>query len=310
MHLPEEQTGHFYIKIGRSIRTVIGQKIQEKRVFPIKSTPSKSKIPSPPVSKYRVTSLDKALSIVELMLNEDRDFSITEISQKLRMGKGTVHRIVSTLKAHNFLQQDGNTKLYSLGVRTLEIGAPPKKEKFLRKTMAPFLMECHDKCGETVNAAVWEYNEMRYIYRLESQEMLRIAAPYGHRFPGYCSATGKLFLSYLSNEDIRHIYGRKNALKKLTERTIDSIEELILDIEKVRIKKVAIDDEEAIGGVYCVGAPVLNSKGECIAAVSISAPKNRLSGDIIAKFTKLISETARKITHAFCEPQTQKTSYN
>jgi IclR family transcriptional regulator, KDG regulon repressor len=260
------------------------------------------------MNKYRVTSLDKALSIVELMLNEDHDFSITEISQKLRMGKGTVHRILSTLKMHNFLQQDTKTKLYGFGVRTLEIGAFPKKEKYLRKTMAPFLADCHEKCGETVNAAVWEYNEMRYIYRLESQEMLRIAAPYGHRFPGYCSATGKVFLSYLSNEDIRQIYGRKNALKKLTERTIDSVEELILDIEKVRIKKLAIDDEEAIWGVYCVAAPVLNSKGECVAAVSISAPKNRLSGEIIAKFTKLISETGRKITHAFFEPQTQKTS--
>jgi IclR family KDG regulon transcriptional repressor len=262
------------------------------------------KIPSHPVNKYRVTSLDKALSIVELMLDEGRDLSITEISQKLGLGKGTVHRILSTLKAHNFLQQDSNTKLYGFGVRTLEIGTPSKKEKYLRKVMVPFLMDCHEKCGETVNAAVWEYNEMRYIYRLESQEMLRIAAPYGHRFPGYCSATGKVFLSYLSNEDIRQIYGRKNALKKLTPRTIDSVEELILDIEKVRVKKVAVDDEEAIGGVYCVGAPVLNSKGECIAAISISAPKNRGSGDIIAKFTKLISEKARKITNALCEPQT------
>jgi IclR family KDG regulon transcriptional repressor len=257
----------------------------------IKSMSSKSKILSPPLNKYRVTSLDKALSIVELMLDEARDFSITEISQKLGMGKGTVHRIISTLKAHNFLQQHSKTKLYGFGVRTLEIGAPPKKEKYLRKIMAPFLTDCHEKCGETVNAAVWEYNEMQYIYRLESQEMLRIAAPYGHRFPGYCSATGKVFLSYLSNEDIRQIYGRKNALKKLTERTIDSVEELISDIERVRIKKVAIDDEEAIWGVYCVAAPVLNSMGECVAAVSISAPKNRVSRDISAKFKKLISET-------------------
>jgi DNA-binding IclR family transcriptional regulator len=255
-----------------------------------------------------VTSLDKALSVVELILDEARDFSITEISQKLGMGKGTVHRIIRTLTAHNFMQQDSKTKLYGIGVRTLEIGSLNKKEKYLRKILAPFLTDCHEKCGETVNAAVWEYNEMRYIYRLESQEMLRIAAPYGHRFPGYCSATGKIFLSYLSNEDIRQIYGRKNALKKLTERTVDSVEDLIFDIERVRVKKVAIDNEEAICGVYCVAAPVLNSKGECVAAVSISAPKNRVSNDLPGKFIKLISETARKITKVLCESQKQQTS--
>ncbi|MGZ3523508.1 MAG: helix-turn-helix domain-containing protein, partial [Thermodesulfobacteriota bacterium] len=69
-----------------------------------------------------MTSLEKALSILELVLDQDRDLSITEISQKLGMGKGTVHRILSTLKARKFFQQDNKTKMYGLGVRTLEIG--------------------------------------------------------------------------------------------------------------------------------------------------------------------------------------------
>ena len=270
--------------------------------FTIKTIPSKSKIKSKTENKYRVTSLDKALSILELVLDKDRDVSITEISQKLGMGKGTVHRILSTLKERKFFQQDSNTKLYGLGVRTLEIGAAPKREKFLRKAMAPFMVDLYETCGETVNAAVWEYNEIRYIYRLESAEMLRISTPAGARFPGYCAATGKIFLSYLSNEDIRQIYGRKNAFKKYTKRTIDSVDELIADIEKVRTKRVAIDDEEALLGVYCVAAPVLNSNGECVAAISISAPKNRVSASICATFAKLVAETARKITSSLREP--------
>lgn len=235
------------------------------------------------------------------MLDQGRDLSITEISQRLGMGKGTVHRILSTMKEHRFLQQDGNTKMYGLGVRTLEIGTAPKREKFLRKTMAPLLVELYETCGETVNAAVWEYNEIRYIYRLESVEMLRISTPAGARFPGYCAATGKIFLSYHSNEDIRQIYDRKNALKKYTERTIDSVDALILDIEKVRLKRIAVDDEETLLGVYCVAAPVLSTNGECVAAISISAPKNRVFVNTGATFAKLVSETARKITQVLSE---------
>lgn len=248
-----------------------------------------------------MTSLDKALSILELVLDQGRDLSITEISQRLGMGKGTVHRILSTLKEHKLFQQDSNTKMYGLGVRTLEIGAAPKREKYLRKAMAPFMMDLYERCGETVNAAVWEYNEIRYIHRLESAEMLRISTPAGARFPGYCAATGKIFLSYLSNEDIRQIYGRKNAFKKYTKRTIDCVDDLIADIEKVRIKRVAFDDEEALLGVYCVAAPVLNSKGECVASISISVPKNRVSSSICSTFTKLVAETARKITSSLQE---------
>jgi DNA-binding IclR family transcriptional regulator len=177
----------------------------------------------------------------------------------------------------------------------------PKRERFLYKAMVPFLINLYETCKETVNAAVWEYSEIRYIYRLESEEMLRISTSTSARFPGYCTATGKIFLSYFSDEDIRHIYSRKNSFKKYTERTIGSVDALIREIEKVRINKVAIDDEETLVGVYCVAAPILNSKGECVAAISISTPKNRMDENRRITFAKLVSEKARKISSSLRE---------
>ena len=268
----------------------------------MKPTPSKPKIQSNPVKGYRVTSLDKALSVLELLIKQGRDLSITEISQKLGMMKGTVHRVLSTLTARKFIQQNSKTKMYGLGVRTLEIGIDSKRERFLRIAMAPFLMELYERCRETVNAAVWEYNGIRYIYRLESEELLRISTMAGARFPGYCAATGKILLSYFSNEDIRQVYSLNKSLKKYTQNTITSVDELIREIEKVRVRKVAIDDEEALVGVYCVAAPVLNLKGECVAAISISAPKNRVSANASDMLAKLVSETARKISNSLSEP--------
>jgi IclR family KDG regulon transcriptional repressor len=132
--------------------------------------------------------------------------------------------------------------------------------------------------------------------------MLRISTSAGARFPGYCAATGKILLSCFSNEDIRQIYGRKKALKKYTERSISSVDALIQEIERVRVNKVAVDDEETLVGVYCVAAPILNSKGECVAAISISAPKNRVAANTGVTFAKLVSETARKISSSLREP--------
>jgi IclR family transcriptional regulator, KDG regulon repressor len=262
----------------------------------MEQTPSKSKTPSNPENKYKVTSLDKALLILELFIDQGRDLSITEICQKLDMVKGTVHRVLSTLVARKFIRQNRKTKMYGLGVRTLEIGIDSKRERFLRIAMAPFLMELYERCGETVNAAVWEYNGIRYIYRLESEELLRISTTAGARFPGYCAATGKILLSYFSNEDIRQIYSLNNSLKKYTQNTITSLDKLIGEIEQVRVRKVAIDDEEALVGVYCVGAPILNSKGECVAAISISAPKNRVTAETSDTLANLVSEAAAKIS--------------
>jgi IclR family transcriptional regulator, KDG regulon repressor len=262
----------------------------------MEEAPSKSKTQSNSENKYKVTSLDKALLVLELVIDQGRDLSITEICQKLGMVKGTVHRVLATLVARKFVQQNSKTKMYGLGVRTLEIGIDSKRERFLRIAMAPFLMKLYERCGETVNAAVWEYNGIRYIYRLESEELLRISTTAGARFPGYCAATGKILLSYFSNEDIRQIYSLNKSLKKYTCNTITSVEELIREIDEVRVKKVAFDDEEALVGVYCVAAPILNLKGECVAAISISAPKNRVTAETSETLAKLVSETAGRIS--------------
>jgi len=68
--------------------------------------PSRLKTPLNSENKYRVTSLDKALLILELVIDQGRDLSITEICQKLGMMKGTVHRVLSTLVARKFIQQN------------------------------------------------------------------------------------------------------------------------------------------------------------------------------------------------------------
>jgi IclR family transcriptional regulator, KDG regulon repressor len=261
----------------------------------------KSKTSLDTENKYKVTSLDKALLVLELLIDQGRDLSITDICRKTGMVKGTVHRVLATLVARKFVQQNSGTKMYGLGVRTLEIGIDSKRERFLRIAMAPFLMELYEICGETVNAAVWEYNAIRYIYRLESDALLRISTAAGARFPGYCAATGKVLLSYFSNEDIRQIYSLDRSLKKYTQNTITSIDALIKEIEEVRVRKVAVDDEEALVGVYCVGAPILNSRGECVAAISISAPKNRVTAGTSGRLLKLVSETAGKISSSLGE---------
>ncbi len=249
-------------------------------------------------TNYQVTSLGKALSVLDLLIDQDRALSITEISQKLGLGKGTVHRILKTLKIRSYVQQHNDTRLYSLGLRTLEIGTLARRDRFLRSVMLPFLRDLSSMCNETVNAAVLEYNEIHYIFRLESEEMLRISAPLGARFPAHCAATGKVMLSYHADDDIRRIYARRSALKKLTEHSIDSVDALIKEIKKIRISKVATDDEETIMGVYCVAAPLVNAKGACVAAVSISAPKNRVTKEKSFDFMRMISKTAGQISES------------
>lgn len=243
-------------------------------------------------------SLDKALSVLELMIVEGRDLALTEIGMKLGLGKGTVHRILSTLKARKFVQQKPETKKYGFGIRAFELGSALKKEEFLRKAMMPILKKLSYQCKEAINASILEYDEARYIVHLESEELLRFSIREGTRLPAHCTAMGKVLLSSFSDEELKRMYGRKNTFKRLTENSIGSLDQFLEVIKEVRKKNLAFDHEETLIGVCCVAAPIRNFKSEVIAAISISGPKDRMQREKTVEFSHLLTGAAEKISKA------------
>jgi IclR family KDG regulon transcriptional repressor len=246
--------------------------------------------------KYPVKSLEKALSILELMILEGKDLPLMAISAKSGLGKGTVHRILGTLKSRKFVHQDPNTKKYGLGIRALEMGSAVKKDEILRKAMRPVLRELLQKCGETINGAILEHDEITYIYRLESEEPLRFSLQAGSRFPAHCTATGKIMLADLPDEDLRRLYENKTGFRKLTENSIGSFDELMAEILKLRQKGLAYDLEETLAGVNCVAAPIRDAKNRVVAAISISGPKERMGKEKMTSFSTLILEASNRIS--------------
>lgn len=243
-------------------------------------------------------SLDKALSVLELMIVEGRDLALTEISTKVGLQKGTVHRILSTMKARKFVQQKPDTKKYGFGIRAFELGSALKKEGFLRNAMMPTLRKLSYQCKEAINASILEYNEVRYIVHLESEELLRFSIREGTRLPAHCTAMGKVLLGSLSDQELKRIYGRKSAFKQLTENSIGSLDQLLEAISEVRKKNLAFDHEETLIGVCCVAAPIRNFKNEVVAAISISGPKERMQREQIKEFSHLLTWATEKISKA------------
>ena len=230
------------------------------------------------------------------MIREGRNLALMDIAMKSGLGKGTVHRILGTLKSRKFVHQDPDTKKYGLGIRALEMGSAVKKDEILRKAMRPALRELLRQCRETVNAAILEHNEIVYIYRLESEEPLRFSLQVGSRFPAHCTSTGKIMLADLSDQDLYELYGGTEDLGRLTENSICSFEQFMEEIRDVRQKGLAFDLEETLAGVSCIAAPVRNGKGEVVAAISISGPRERMTKTKMSFFAPLIMEASTKIS--------------
>ena len=245
---------------------------------------------------YPVKSLEKALIILRLMIEERQPLSLTEIGKKLNFGKGTVHRILATLRSHQFVRQDPKTLKYGLGFMAAEMSTAIKAEDYIVVIIKPHLKKLSESCPEAISASILEFNEIRYIARFESSESLRVSIGAGTKFPAHCTATGKVLLSALSNEQLEKMYDDRENIQKLTKNSIDSFRRLLKELKRVRKENLAMAAEEALVGVNCVARPIRDSKNAILTAISISGPVSRMTKQKMLEFADLLQDTSDEIS--------------
>jgi DNA-binding IclR family transcriptional regulator len=243
-----------------------------------------------------VQSIIKGLNILEL-LDREGALSIAEISEGLQLQKSTVHRLVSTLKHKGYVLQDPVTLKYRNSFKLFEMGNNTVERLGLRREAQALLEELNVKTKETVNLAILDGFHIIYIDKIESPETIRIGLNIGKRLPAYCTGLGKVILAYLKKEKLNKLL-QEHPLKRYTKNTICDKDELIKHLEQVRKQGYSIDNEEYIDGLKCIAAPVMNYKGEVVAAISIAIPSIRYGdgGQKIQVMIDQLKQTAGNIS--------------
>lgn len=243
-------------------------------------------------NKYPVKSLVKSLVILEHLGTVENGSTLGEISATLRIGKSTVHRLLATLKDHDFVWLDPQSSRYMLGSRILQLS-----QNVAMSWGEPILARLAEATGETCNLAVLEGAEVRYVVIKESKNPLRMSGQAGRKLPAHCTALGKALLADLSRKDLMRLYGKKQRLETPTPNSISTVAELCDYLERTRPAGAFVDNEEMFSGVICVAAPIRNRHGRIIAAVSISFPKQRVDSSRMGDFRTLLLDCAKQLSH-------------
>ncbi len=249
-------------------------------------------------NKYPVKSLIKALNILEYLGSVERGGTLTEISGELRLGKSTVHRLLATLQDHDFVWFDAHSSRYILGARVLQLSEQLSHQSILVRYGEPMLARLAEITGETCNLGILDGNEVLYLIIKESRNPLRMAGMRGKRLPAHCTALGKAILADMSREELMEIYQPRQTLEQQTSNSIASMDALLEELENVRQKGLAFDNEELYSGVVCLGTPVRDRRGMVVAAVSISLPKNRIDPEGVSDLGSLLLECALELSQA------------
>ena len=247
-------------------------------------------------AKYPVKSLVKAMTLLDVVGKNREGISIAVLSQKLKIGKSTVHRLLATLRDFNLVYFDPLTSNYSLGAKILQWSESVTRQNLLLRLGIPVVRKLAEQSGETVNLAVLEGTEVMYLAQQESASTLRISPEIGVRLPSHCTALGKILLSDLSGQEFSNLFDGAARLKALTANSITDSGQLWEHLQKVRQERVAYDFEEAFEGGICVGALVRNHTGRGVAALSTSMPKQRLNGERLMRLREYVLEACEDLS--------------
>jgi len=246
-----------------------------------------------------VQTIERASSILDILGQSPDGISIRELSSKIKLPKGTIHRLLSSLSYFGYVRQDPKTRNYLLGFKLVELGNLLLNQLDLRKEAEPFLKDLAERTKETVHMVLLDRNEVVYIDKVETDQHtsgLRMASRVGLRNPAHSSAVGKVLLAHFSEEELNNFTKEKGLLKR-TENTITDPGRLREHLSIVRAQGYAIDDEENEKGIRCVAAPIYNEVGKPVAAMSISGPAFRITKKVIQEsLKKEAMETALKVS--------------
>lgn len=243
-----------------------------------------------------VQSVDRVFSILELLSENPKGMSLSEICQESGLPKGTASRMLSSLIAHRYAMQDIATKKYCLTLKLFEIGSRVvDKGMNILSIARPYLEQLASVSGEAVHLVVRDKDQVLYLYKEEStSSVLRMSSCVGMHSPMDCTGVGKSILAYLPEEETRAIWDRTEHVK-YTKTTIMDYEKMKAEMEEIRKNGYALDREEHEIGVFCIAAPIFDFYKRPIAAISISAPAGRLNQDKIDLYAPYLLESTKKI---------------
>ncbi len=243
---------------------------------------------------YILSSLDNALSLLDCFDEEDFELSVPELAQKLNITKSSVYRIVHTLWARDYLRKNEENHKYSLGFKIISLGAIIRRRFNLIHEVRPYLKQLMEETGESIHLAILYENMATFIDKIESPRTMQMGSVVGARMPAYCTATGKMLLAGLSEEELEKYLQEEN-FQRLTHTTITDPRKLKEEIVKIRQQGYSIDNEESEEGLMCIGAPLKNNSNKTIATISVSGPKSRMVRKK-QKYITEIKETAKRIS--------------
>lgn len=241
-----------------------------------------------------VRTLSRGLEILELFSGEDAELSQTDIAARCGLPMPTIHRLVKTLVAHEFLEPVAGGRNYRVGAAVLRLAGPLIARSDPSAVIRRKLQELSEKTGETTNLATLVGSSVLYLEGVPGSRILTPQVTVGLRLTAYNTALGKALLAQLDDDEVVARLG-DGPYAQTTAHTAADWPDLKKRLDLVRSDGIAISDEEFEVGLCSVAIALPAQRDGSLRALNISLPVTRATPEFRTNATALMRGIAAEI---------------
>lgn len=226
-------------------------------------------------------SVSRAAGILRALAASTEPITVTEIAKRIDLPRATTFRILLTLEEEGFV--DRQDTLYTLGWELGRIAQAVDPAAGLISRVKPLVEDIAERLEETITLSLRRGTyDLDLVLQANPRTLgMMMADMHGQRWPLHASATGKLLLAELNQEQVRIATG--NELQPVTSYTITDWQSLGTELERIREQGWASTVDELEEGMISVAVPIRDAVGELIASLAYVAPRHRIDSARIEK---------------------------
>ena len=248
-------------------------------------------------TNYVIQSVSHSLDVLEQFFGEVDELGVTELSKRLKLHKNNVFRLLATLEARGYIEQNKSNENYRLGIKCLHLGRRYIHHMGLVRQARPILADVAKRCRESAFVAVARRDGVVPLEAAEPDDrIVRITPPIGETLPLHCTAIGKAHLAFDLDEQFRSVLPEH--LDRYTAQTIIDRATLFAQLEAVAREGYSVDTGEFFEDVASIAVPVRDYTRSVVGSLAVAGPTYRIAGERISQeLAPLMIEAGLELSH-------------
>ncbi|HEX7386514.1 MAG TPA: IclR family transcriptional regulator [Castellaniella sp.] len=246
------------------------------------------------------SSLQKSLSILELLAKTPSPMPLRDIAEFLDSPPATVHRLLKLLSEAGYVRQDRSSNDYYLSLKLASLGLIGLSNTGIHGVAQPLLDRMANETGELVRLGLIENERLVFIAKATvARYGLRYDPDAGQEAPLCCTASGQAWLLNLSDEEALRIVTQQGFPPKEQHgpNAPATIHEFLDGLAEARKRGYGLNINASMDGITAIAVPIIQPKDRrVVGALAISGPSSRLTKEIAETFLPMMQKEAAELS--------------